>query len=90
MEHLEDTFYRQGLQNYTKAQFASAGFDEKFYNNLLEIAADEKTHVSFLTAGLKAAGATPVAECTYDFDVSTPEQFVALASVLEGKHRRSR
>ncbi|MCJ1477630.1 hypothetical protein MMC13_006303 [Lambiella insularis] len=84
LEHLEDTFYRQGLANYSQAQFAAAGFDQTFYSNLKEISADETTHVAFLTAGLKAAGATPVAECVYDFGVSDPKSFVALASVLEG------
>lgn len=89
LEHLEDTFYRQGLANYTKEQFAAAGFDSAFYTNLQEISVDEQTHVAFLTAGLKAAGATPVAECTYNFGVSTPQQFVALSSVLEGKAQSS-
>ena len=85
LEHLEDTFYREGLANYTEADFAAIGLDATFYDNLKEISADETTHVAFLTAGLTAAGATPVAQCTYDFGVSTPAQFVALASVLEGK-----
>ncbi|MCJ1417244.1 hypothetical protein MMC32_003586 [Xylographa parallela] len=84
LEHLEDTFYREGLANYTQADFAAIGLDATFYTNLKEISADEMTHVAFLTAALTAAGATPVAQCTYDFGVSTPAQFVALASVLEG------
>ncbi|MCJ1410679.1 hypothetical protein MMC19_004765 [Ptychographa xylographoides] len=84
LEHLEDKFYREGLANYTEADFAAAGFDSTFYANLKEISADEMTHVAFLTAGLTAAGAVPVAECVYDFGVSDPKSFVALASVLEG------
>lgn len=67
LEHLEDNFYRGGLANFTQAQFAAAGFGEAFYNNLVQVAKDEATHVSFLTAALTAAGATPVAECTYNF-----------------------
>ena len=67
LEHLEDSFYRGGLANFTQAQFAVAGFDEVFYNNLVQTSKDETTHVSFLTAALTAAGATPVAECVYDF-----------------------
>ena len=37
-----------------------------------------------MTAALTAAGATPVAACTYDFGALTPETFVATASILEG------
>ena len=84
LEHLEDTFYRQGLQNYTADQFAADGFDATFYRNLMEVSADEQTHVSFLTSALSAAGATPVAECTYAFPATDPKSFLALAQVLEG------
>lgn len=84
LEHLEDKFYREGLANYTEADFAKAGFDSTFYNNLKEISSDEMTHVAFLTAALTKAGASPVAECTYNFGVSDPKSFVALSSILEG------
>jgi len=84
LEHLEDTFYRQGLQNFTKAQFADAGFDSTFYANLEEIAYDEKTHVSFLTTALEAAGAMAVKECTYAFGITSVPQFVATARIFEG------
>ena len=84
LEHLEDTFYRQGLKNYSQSAFAAAGFDDTFYANLKEISSDETTHVSFLTAALTKAGATPVAECTYNFGVSDPTSFVMLSSILEG------
>ena len=67
LEHLEDSFYRGGLANFTQAQFAAAGFDEVFYGNLLQVSKDETTHVNFLTAALTAAGATPVDECVYNF-----------------------
>jgi hypothetical protein len=49
-----------------------------------EIASHEKTHVDFLTAALKAAGATPVQACTYDFGVTSPQTFIATAQILEG------
>jgi hypothetical protein len=51
---------------------------------LTEIASHEKTHVDFLTTALKAAGATPVQPCTYDFGVTSPQTFVATAQILEG------
>ncbi|KAH7336063.1 ferritin-like domain-containing protein [Rhexocercosporidium sp. MPI-PUGE-AT-0058] len=81
LEHLEDKFYREGLANYTEADFAEAGFDSTFYNNLKEISYDENTHVSFLSTALADAA---VAECTYSFPSTDPASFVALASVLEG------
>lgn len=84
LEHLEAAFYQEGLANFTAAQFTAAGFGGAFYANLQEIAADEATHVSFLTAGLTAAGASPVAACTYDFPYTSPGSFLTLSKILEG------
>ena len=84
LEHLEDVFYQQGLKNFTQAQFAAAGYPALFYKNLQEISNDETTHVNFLTTALKAAGATPVAACTYNFGVTSVQSFVATANILEG------
>lgn len=84
LEHLEDKFYREGLSNYTQADFAKAGFDATFYGNLKTISSDEQTHVAFLTAALKGVGATPVKECTYNYGVADPKSFVMLSSILEG------
>lgn len=84
LEHLEDKFYRDGLANFTQADFTAAGFGGSFYSNLMEISKDETTHVSFLTTALTAAGVTPVAECVYDFPYTDVKSFVSLASVLEG------
>ena len=51
----------------TQAQFASAGYNAQFYSEVQTLAYDEATHVSFLTSALTAAGASPVAACTYNF-----------------------
>ena len=53
LEHLEDNFYRQGLSNFTEKDFADAGFDSTFYNNIKKVSSDESAHVDFLTKGLK-------------------------------------
>jgi hypothetical protein len=58
LEHLEDKFYRDGLANFTQKQFADAGFDATFYQNLKEISYDETTHVSFLTSALTGMSPT--------------------------------
>ncbi|KAJ5261081.1 ferritin-like domain-containing protein [Penicillium angulare] len=84
LEHLEATFYAEGLQNYTKADFVNAGYADSFYDNLMTVAADEKAHVKFLTSALEAAGAPATAECTYAFPATDVDSFVALANVLEG------
>ncbi|KAL5089469.1 hypothetical protein Trisim1_005165 [Trichoderma cf. simile WF8] len=84
LEHLEDTFYRQGLANFTQDDFAKAGYDATFYGNVQKLSIDESTHVSFLTSALKAAGATPVSACSYSFGVTDVASFLATASILEG------
>lgn len=52
LEHLEASFYQEGLQNYTQADFVNAGFMDPFYANLKEVASDEVTHETFLTQAL--------------------------------------
>ncbi|KAJ5297891.1 hypothetical protein N7508_008140 [Penicillium antarcticum] len=84
LEHLEATFYAEGLKNYTQEDFVKAGMHDPFYANIQEVASDEKSHVDFLTSALKAAGASPVAACTYNFPSTDVNSFLALASVLEG------
>lgn len=53
LEHLEATFYEQGLKNYTQADFVKAGLKDPFYANLKEVASDEVEHEAFLTSALK-------------------------------------
>lgn len=84
LEHLEDTFYREGLAKFTVDDFKAANFTEETYNRVTSISKDEETHVSFLTGALKAAGVDPVAACTYDFGYKDVAGFLATASVLEG------
>jgi len=84
LEHLEATFYRIGLTNYTADQFAAAGFDQTTYNNILEVARDEANHVDFLTSAITTAGGVPVQECTYAFPATDVPSFLGLAAVLEG------
>lgn len=84
LEHLENTFYREGLAKYGEKDFADAGFDSTFYNNIKKVSKDESDHVGFLTTALKAAGVTPVAECKYNFGYKDVKTFLATASILEG------
>jgi len=84
LEHLENTFYRDGLAQYNEEDFKDAGYDSEFYNNIKKVSSDEAAHVKFLTDGLTAAGASPVAECKYNFGYTDVKTFLATASILEG------
>lgn len=84
LEHLENAFYKQALSKWSVKDFTNAGFSAFFYDQLKYVAHDEEGHVVYLEAGLTAAGAKPVKACTYSFPMTTPKEFVALASVIEG------
>lgn len=84
LEHLEDTFYRTGLANFTADNFAAAGFAPSVHANIVEVAADEANHVKFLTGAISALNTAPVQECTYAFPVTDVASFLAVASILEG------
>ena len=84
LEHLENAFYKKALSTWDQQSFVDAGFSPMFYDELKYIAHDEEGHVLYLESGLSAAGATPVAACTYSFPMTDAKSFVALASVIEG------
>lgn len=84
LEHLENAFYKKALSMWDQKSFTDAGFSAALYDDLKYIAHDEEGHVTYLEAGLTAAGATPVEACTYAFPMTTAKEFVALASVIEG------
>jgi len=84
LEHLEDTFYRQGLSNFSASDFTDAGFDSSVRERISTISSDETTHVAFLTTALTSLNQTPVAACEYAFGVTDPKSFLATASLLEG------
>jgi hypothetical protein len=65
LEHLENAFYKATLSKFPLANFTAAGFSASFYDQLKYITHDEESHVLALQAGLTAAGAKPVAACTY-------------------------
>ena len=84
LEYLERAFYRGALEKFSEADFTAAGFAAPFYSNLNEIYYDEKTHVSFLSGALSKAGVTPTVELQYQFNYTTPKEFLTLSSILEG------
>jgi hypothetical protein len=84
LEHLEATFYNDALKAMPESDFLTAGYSAAYYDNLKYIAFDEQQHVSLLTSALTAAGAMPVARCTYKFPYTDVKSFVGLAAILEG------
>ncbi|TDZ17737.1 Protein rds1 [Colletotrichum sidae] len=83
LEYLEREFYRQGLANYTEADFCefAAGESSKFYKNLQNIYEDEKSHVQFLETALNGSA---IPEPSFKFPSTDARSFLALASILEG------
>lgn len=84
LEHLESAFYKEGLAMFQGPAFKSAGYTDEFYSNIKETAADEATHVTFLTTAIKAAGGIPVMPCKYSFGITDVKTFVTTAALLEG------
>ncbi|KAJ7656609.1 ferritin-like domain-containing protein [Mycena rosella] len=83
LEHLEATFYKQGLEKFSNGDFIAAGYPEWAHGRFTQIRDHEATHVTFLTTALEAAGAKAVEACEYDFGITDVASFVNLAETLE-------
>ncbi|MBC7925074.1 MAG: ferritin-like domain-containing protein [Bryobacteraceae bacterium] len=91
LEHLEATFYVQGLNRFTATDFANASFASVLgpgtvngvYANLGRIRDHEVTHVDTLRTTITSLGGTPVGPCTYRFPYDSPETFLQVALLLE-------
>ncbi|KAF8069907.1 ferritin-like domain-containing protein [Lyophyllum atratum] len=80
LEHLENAFYKWGLQRWSQSDFDRAGLPEGARQQFIEIGENESAHVDFLT-GLLGPGATRA--CTYKFPVNDPKAFAMLSQVFE-------
>jgi Ferritin-like domain len=65
LEHTEGAFYSAGLANYSRTDFANAGYPPWVRERFVQLASHEKTHVEFLTTAITAAGGTPTKSCQY-------------------------
>ncbi|WP_049915782.1 ferritin-like domain-containing protein [Haloferax mucosum] len=91
LEHLENAFYRDGLEEFSPDEIASASalsdFGETFRSNIHEhlqqVGAHEAAHVEALTKTVEEFDGTPVEEATYDFGYETPSEFLGVAKALE-------
>ncbi len=84
LEHLEATFYREGVAMFDAAAYEAIGFQSSVRDRIVLIADQEAEHVDFLTAGIQQAGGTPVAEGQYDFGYTDLASFLQLAAAIEG------
>jgi hypothetical protein len=84
LEHLEATFYREGVAMFDAAAYEALGFQAGVRDRISLIADQEAEHVAFLTAGIQQAGGTPVTEGQYDFGYSDLAGFLQTAATIEG------
>ena len=83
LEHLENAFYRDGLEQFDEAAFEEAGFDAPVREYLALIGQHEQDHVDAITAAIEGAGGEPVAEGEYDFGYADVAGFLGVAQALE-------
>lgn len=83
LEHLEYAFYRDGLEEFSAADFSAAGYADNVYEWFGIIRDHERDHVTTITQVIEDLGGEPVAEETYDFGYSDLAGFIGVAQVLE-------
>ncbi len=82
LEHLEAAFYRDGLDEFSEADFEEAGVGPA-YRRLEEIRDHELEHVEVLTDTITQLDGEPVEEAEYDFGYTDVASFLAVAQALE-------
>ena len=83
LEHLENAFYRDGLDEFDEAAFEDAGYDAEVREFFELISQHEQDHVDTITATIEDAGGEPVEELEYAFGYEDVDGFVGIAQVLE-------
>jgi rubrerythrin len=91
LEHLENAFYREGLNEFADDELMEADALSKFGETvrmdvpkyLKTVGDHEAAHVDALSATVEKLGGDPVAEGEYDFGYQTPSEFLGVAKALE-------
>ena len=78
LEHLEATFYQEGL-----AAFAPTDFGEGIYDNLVLAGDHEAAHVVALSDTITQLGGTPVQQAQYNFGYNDAAGFLEVGAALE-------
>ena len=80
LEHLENAFYREGLETFSDDELMNADALSEFTGSvrmevpdyLRTVGAHEAAHVTAITDTVEQLGGTPVEEGEYDFGYQTP------------------
>ena len=91
LEHLENAFYREGLETFADDELMGADvlspFGERVRMEVPEylrtVGAHEAAHVEQLTETVETLNGEPVGEGEYDFGYETPSEFLGVAQALE-------
>lgn len=83
LEHIESTFYREGLAQFDVAAFEALGYQAGVRDRIAVIGENEAQHVDALTAAIKSLKGEPVEEATYDFGYTDLASFLQVAALLE-------
>jgi hypothetical protein len=83
LEHLENAFYRDGLEQFSAQDFAAAGYAANVYEWFEIIRDHEQEHVEVISKVIMDLGGEPVAEAEYDFGYTDLVGFIGVAQVLE-------
>jgi len=94
LEHLEYSFYRDGLRKFDEQDFRSSNLFSgsgnllrpTVYENFRHIREHEDTHVDTLKSVIRSLSGTPVSEAEYNFEetaFTSIERFVSVAKDLE-------
>jgi hypothetical protein len=83
LEHLEATFYRDGLAEIGVDGITGLGFQPSVFDSLTAIGEHEAAHVTTLIDVINQLGGEPVAEAMYDFGYTDAAGFLQMAQALE-------
>jgi len=91
LEHLENVFYREGLETFSDDEIMNADALSSFNETvrmqvpeyLATVGAHEQGHVEALTATIEDLNGDPVPEGEYEFGYETPSEFFAIGAALE-------
>jgi len=91
LEHLENAFYRDGLEKFSEQELMDADILSDYGSKVrekvpshLQLAGDhEAAHVGAITDTVEKLGGTPVEEANYDFGYSSASEFLGVAKALE-------
>ncbi|KAF8632020.1 hypothetical protein AX17_004963 [Amanita inopinata Kibby_2008] len=87
LEQLEDAFYAQAIDKFKDPDFTSAGFASSQIpvEQFITIRDDEKAHSTALEAVIKSLRATPIRNCSFNFDavLTDAATMAATARVIE-------